>query len=105
MMPSLEQETPAATADVEDPGGQASDRDAVPGEPPLTSRFMLINVAALRAKQLRRGAAPRVELIDRPKTAEQFAMEEVKCGLIQYDPRGGRADSDDAGEAVVGTPA
>lgn len=52
---------------------------------PITSRFLFVDVAAQRAKQLRRGALPRVE---RPATAphklERVAMEEVKQRLIQY---------------------
>lgn len=52
---------------------------------PITSRFLFVDVAAQRAKQLRRGALPRVE---RPATAphklERLAMEEVKQRLIPY---------------------
>ena len=53
--------------------------------PPITSRFLFVDVAAQRAKQLRRGAVPRIE---RPSTAphklERIAMEEVRSGLIEY---------------------
>jgi DNA-directed RNA polymerase subunit K/omega len=53
--------------------------------PPITSRFLFVDVAAQRAKQLRRGALPR---LDRPVAAphklERVAMEEVRHGLIQY---------------------
>jgi DNA-directed RNA polymerase subunit K/omega len=55
---------------------------------PITSRFLFVDVAAQRAKQLRRGALPR---LDRPATGsgphklERVAMEEVKEGLIPYD--------------------
>ena len=53
--------------------------------PPITSRFLFVDVAAQRAKQLRRGALPR---LDRPGPAphklERVAMEEVRSGLIQY---------------------
>lgn len=52
---------------------------------PITSRFLFVDVAAQRAKQLRRGALPR---LDRTPTAphklERLAMEEVRQGLIQY---------------------
>jgi DNA-directed RNA polymerase subunit K/omega len=52
---------------------------------PITSRFLFVDVAAQRAKQLRRGALPRIE---RPATGphklERVAMEEVRNGVIQY---------------------
>ena len=67
----------------------------VPAEPapPIESRFLFVDVAALRAKQLRRGARlrfepePGVPLLKKP---ERMAMEEVRRGLVPYqvpDPR------------------
>ena len=56
--------------------------------PPIDSRFMFVDVAALRAKQLRRGARVRIGEPDSahlPKKAERIAMEEVKRGLVYYD--------------------
>ena len=62
--------------------------------PPIESRFLFVDVAALRAKQLRRGALPRLaeyrdaagelrtDLVRKP---ERVAMEEVRRGLIGYD--------------------
>ena len=52
----------------------------------FTSRFLFVDVAAQRAKQLRRGALPR---LDRsagagPHKLERVAMEEVRTGLIHY---------------------
>jgi len=51
------------------------------------SRFLFVDVAALRAKQLRRGAAPRLGISadgrDLPKKAERIAMEEVRRGLVR----------------------
>ena len=65
------------------------DTSAVPAEPaaPITSRFLYVDVAALRAQQLRRGA--RVRFDAEPGTAlphkpERVAMEEVKRRLVQY---------------------
>ncbi|HTK30162.1 MAG TPA: DNA-directed RNA polymerase subunit omega [Vicinamibacterales bacterium] len=62
---------------------------AIPPEPaaPITSRFLFVDVAALRAKQLRRGARVRIDDADGhlPKKAERLAMEEVRRGLVQYD--------------------
>jgi DNA-directed RNA polymerase subunit K/omega len=49
------------------------------------SRFMFVDVAAARAKQLRRGAVIRVAPAhDSPKKLERLAMEEVRRGLIEY---------------------
>ena len=62
----------------------------IPSEPapPITSRFLFVDVAALRAKQLRRGARVRFrEGDDAPAIhkAERVAMEEVRRGLVSYD--------------------
>lgn len=56
--------------------------------PPIESRFLFVDVAALRAKQLRRGARVRIaegDVIHLPKKAERIAMEEVRRGLVYYD--------------------
>jgi len=64
-----------------------------PKAPLIESRFLFVDVAALRAKQLRRGALPRLD--DDPHSsephrpdpckAERIAMEEVRRGLVLYD--------------------
>lgn len=64
----------------------------IPSEPapPITSRFLYVDVAALRAKQLRRGARSRLsdgEGTHIPRKAERVAMEEVRQGLVAYDVR------------------
>lgn len=60
-------------------------QDAPPELAPLiTSRFLFVDVAAQRAKQLRRGALPRLEHPSAPNKLERVAMEEVRTGLIQY---------------------
>ena len=52
---------------------------------PITSRFLFVDVAAQRAKQLRRGALPRLERgAQGPHKLERVAMEEVRVGAIQY---------------------
>ncbi|HEX6975839.1 MAG TPA: DNA-directed RNA polymerase subunit omega [Vicinamibacterales bacterium] len=66
---------------------------------PITSRFLFVDVAAQRAKQLRRGALARLERAPGagPHKLERVAMEEVRTGLIDYtlpgthegSPRGG----------------
>lgn len=48
------------------------------------SRFLFVDVAAQRAKQLRRGALPRLEGASRSHKLERVAMEEVRTGLIDY---------------------
>ncbi len=60
---------------------------------PPESRFLFVDVAALRAKQLRRGARPRLEGYGaaaelsptHPLKAERIAMEEVRQGLVVFD--------------------
>jgi DNA-directed RNA polymerase subunit K/omega len=62
----------------------------IPSEPapPIHSRFLFVDVAALRAKQLRRGARPRLGENPVPlHKAERVAMEEVRRGLVYYDIR------------------
>lgn len=61
-----------------------------PKAPPIESRFLFVDIAAMRAKQLRRGALPRLDEDDEaprvaPHKAERVAMEEVKRGLVLYD--------------------
>ena len=62
-----------------------------PTAPPIDSRFLYVDVAAMRAKQLRRGAVPRIDEDDlgehrtMPHKAERIAMEEVKRGLVLYE--------------------
>ena len=48
------------------------------------SRFRAIVIAALRAKQLRRGSKPRVELDDKKHKDTRIAIEEVRRGLISF---------------------
>ena len=48
------------------------------------SRFRVVIVAALRAKQLRRGSTPRIELDDKKHKDTTIAMEEVRRGLINF---------------------
>ena len=64
-----------------------------PREPaaPIESRFLFVDVAALRAKQLRRGAKLRLpeqtaeaESGPRPVKAERLAMTEVRHGLVDW---------------------
>jgi DNA-directed RNA polymerase subunit K/omega len=54
--------------------------------PPIQSRFLFVDVAALRAKQLRRGARVRfnTEANAAAGKLERVAMEEVRRGLVHY---------------------
>jgi DNA-directed RNA polymerase subunit K/omega len=77
---------------------EAATPPAAPPEPvePPQSRFLFVNIAAQRAKQLRRGALPRLpELRRDPATGappatntdhkpERVAIEEVARGLVPY---------------------
>jgi DNA-directed RNA polymerase subunit K/omega len=63
----------------------AGNTDAAQPAPPITSRFLFVDVAAQRAKQLRRGALPRRERLPAgPHKLERVAMEEVRQGVIHY---------------------
>jgi DNA-directed RNA polymerase subunit K/omega len=82
------------TDTVDPTGSDVSDESTVTpvNAPPIESRFLFVDVAAMRAKQLRRGA--RVRLSDgdgpdphrpTPHKAERVAMEEVRRGLVLYE--------------------
>lgn len=68
------------------------EENRVPREPapPIESRFLYVDVAALRAKQLRRGAksrlsdAPDAEHGPKPNKAERIAMAEVRNRLVEW---------------------
>ena len=63
-----------------------ADTEPTEPAPPITSRFLFVDVAAQRAKQLRRGALPRLDRAPAtPHKLERIAMEEVRHGLIQYE--------------------
>ena len=77
-----------------------------PRMPSIDSRFLYVDVSALRAKQLRRGALPRLpHLKPDPKTGvrpemppklERVAMEEVTEGLVIYELPDARAKTGNA---------
>ena len=82
------------TVDLSGPPEASEESTPVPVKaPPIESRFLYVDVAAMRAKQLRRGA--RVRLSDDdvpgeqhraiPHKAERVAMEEVRRGLVLYE--------------------
>jgi DNA-directed RNA polymerase omega subunit len=83
--------------DVNEPLVETAAEPEAPSAPrpkaaPIESRFLFVDVAAMRAKQLRRGALPRLDDAgdsevhrQHPHKAERIAMEEVKHGLVLYD--------------------
>jgi DNA-directed RNA polymerase subunit K/omega len=74
------------TPETQDSTDQEPPDESVPAAP-ITSRFLFVDVAAQRAKQLRRGALPRLDRhppSQGPHKLERVAMEEVRSGLIQY---------------------
>ncbi|HSL21210.1 MAG TPA: DNA-directed RNA polymerase subunit omega [Vicinamibacterales bacterium] len=75
-------------ADVEVPEVQSDQAVAGPSAekaPLIESRFLFVDVAAQRAKQLRRGVVPRVTReAGASHKLERVAMEEVRQGLILY---------------------
>jgi DNA-directed RNA polymerase omega subunit len=72
----------AQTADSHDLAGADASAEAAA---PITSRFLFVDVAAQRAKQLRRGALPRLTRGHiSPHKLERVAMEEVRQGVIHY---------------------
>ena len=79
-------------SDVEMQQEEQSAAPEAPREPaaPIESRFLFVDVAALRAKQLRRGAKPRVSDPGdsdhpRPTKAGRIAMSEVRSGMVEWD--------------------
>ncbi len=78
---------------VQDPAAEPEAPPAPrPKAQPIESRFLFVDVAAMRAKQLRRGALVRLDEDDNaeghrphPHKAERIAMEEVKRCLVLYD--------------------
>jgi DNA-directed RNA polymerase subunit K/omega len=86
----------ADTDDLLGSDGQTEPSAPRPKAPPIESRFLFVDVAAMRAKQLRRGALPRLNSDDDdveaprvvPFKAERVAMEEVRRGLVLYEVPG-----------------
>jgi len=79
------------TNDVLDPESGTEEQGPRPTAPPIESRFLFVDVAAMRAKQLRRGAMVRLDDEDFasmrvvPHKPERIAIEEVRRNLVLYD--------------------
>ena len=88
----LDTDLPSATVPIQPTSLVKEEREPMS---PIESRFLYVDVAAQRAKQLRRGALPRLkDLAPDPETGvcpvsshklERIAMEEVDRGLIIYE--------------------
>ena len=93
---AMDEITPQPTEEVAVPPAEP----IIPPEPlpPIQSRFLFVDVAALRAKQLRRGARVRISDVEHlPKKPERVAMEEVRRGMVYYDvpePKPPREDAE-----------
>src|SRR5262249_57162397 len=65
---------------------QTVEAPSIPSEPapPIESRFLLVDVAALRAKPLRSGASLRIvtEEVTLPHKAERIAIVQLRSGLV-----------------------
>jgi DNA-directed RNA polymerase omega subunit len=62
--------------------------------PGIDSRYRLIVVAALRSKQLQRGASPRITADPMKRRNTSIALEEAKRGLVVFR----NLDKDEEGE-------
>lgn len=75
----------------QDPAVEEQEAPLRPAAIPIDSRFLFVDVAAMRAKQLRRGARVRLDSDDFasmrviPHKPERVAMEEVRRNLVLYD--------------------
>jgi DNA-directed RNA polymerase omega subunit len=78
--------------------------DAVSDEqwPGIDSRYRLIVVAALRSKQLLRGAAPRIAADPLKRRNTSIALEEVKQGLVPFSVSDKDGENDGDGEQSGG---
>ena len=73
--------------------------------PGIDSHFRLIAVAALRSKQLLRGARPRIDADPLRRRNTSIALEEVKRGLVPFTltaaPPDGKVKADGREEGVI----
>jgi DNA-directed RNA polymerase omega subunit len=69
--------------------------------PGIDSRYRLIVVAALRSKQLLRGASPRIAADPLKRRNTSIALEEVKQGLVPFRLTNDDQEDDGGG---TGTP-
>ncbi len=98
-------ETPEVPA-IDVPTGE-EDVKVFPLAPAIESRFLFVDVAAMRAKQLRRGARVRLDsaqlasLRAIPHKPERMAIEEVRRNLVLYDTPDSRKAAELAAAAAL----
>ena len=78
-------------------GGTAGER-----WPGIDSHFRLIAVAALRSKQLFRGARPRIDADPLRRRSTSIALEEVRRGLVPFTITAERPDGGASGDGSEG---
>jgi DNA-directed RNA polymerase omega subunit len=78
--------------------------DGAAGEqwPGIDSHFRLIAVAALRSKQLLRGARPRIDADPQKRRNTSIALEEVKRGLVRFTITAPPPDGQETAESREG---
>ena len=73
--------------------------------PGIDSHFRLIAVAALRSKQLLRGARPRIDADPLRRRNTSIALEEVKRGLVPFTltvaPPDGKGKVEDSEGVII----
>ena len=70
--------------------------------PGIDSHFRLIAVAALRSKQLLRGARPRIDADPLKRRNTSIALEEVKRGLVPFTITAEQPDGKGDGDSREG---
>jgi DNA-directed RNA polymerase omega subunit len=69
--------------------------------PGIDSRYRLIVVAALRSKQLVRGAHPRIDADPLKRRNTSIALEEVKRGLVPFSITGKDQENSSGNESEI----
>ncbi len=80
--------------------GTIADGNQWPG---VESRFQLVVLAALRSKQLLRGASPRIDADPRRRRNTSIALEEIKQGLVPFTT--GKTEQKGDGDGMSATEA
>lgn len=71
--------------DIEKRDEQTSIKEETAQVPQIDSKYRLVLIAAQRAKQLQKGAKPRVNLDPRKTKPTVIALEEIKQGKIMFE--------------------
>jgi len=71
--------------DIEKHDEQTNMKEETTQVPQIDSKYRLVLIAAQRAKQLQKGAKPRVNLDPRKTKPTVIALEEIKQGKIMFE--------------------